>query len=394
MASMLLGSFSLASSLTAGSYVTKASWYKTKKIQNEYLIIRHQQQHNLKHHYRCIEAASTSKERGRSYSVTAASGESFEYEHQDPRPKSLLVSTKDSLNTFFRFTRPVGMIATAINIISGSLLAVENLSDISPTFFIGLLKAMAVILPMHIYNVGLNTLTDFEIDKINKPNLPMASGEYSLGTVTIIVASSLILSFGLGWIVGSLPLLWVISFNFIFSSAYSMKLPLLRWKRSSVLTAINYIVDRGIMFNLGLFLHMKTYVFKRSTMYPRSLIFAIVFMSIFGIVIALFKDIPDIEGDEKFGIRTLAVCLGPKWVFWFCISLLEMAYGAAILFVGATSSFLWSKLITGLGHAFLASILWYHAKSVDVKSKEETFSFYILIWKMLMAECFILPFVR
>ncbi|XP_029125743.1 naringenin 8-dimethylallyltransferase 1, chloroplastic-like isoform X2 [Cajanus cajan] len=362
MASMLLGSFSLASSLTAGSYVTKASWYKTKKIQNEYLIIRHQQQHNLKHHYRCIEAASTSKERGRSYSVTAASGESFEYEHQDPRPKSLLVSTKDSLNTFFRFTRPVGMIATAINIISGSLLAVENLSDISPTFFIGLLKAMAVILPMHIYNVGLNTLTDFEIDKINKPNLPMASGEYSLGTVTIIVASSLILSFGLGWIVGSLPLLWVISFNFIFSSAYSMKLPLLRWKRSSVLTAINYIVDRGIMFNLGLFLHMK--------------------------------DIPDIEGDEKFGIRTLAVCLGPKWVFWFCISLLEMAYGAAILFVGATSSFLWSKLITGLGHAFLASILWYHAKSVDVKSKEETFSFYILIWKMLMAECFILPFVR
>ncbi|XP_020207942.1 naringenin 8-dimethylallyltransferase 2, chloroplastic-like isoform X2 [Cajanus cajan] len=393
MASVLLGSFSLASSLTAGSFVTKASWYKTQKIQNEYLIVRHQQQHNLKHDYRYIEVASTSKERGRCYSMNAGSGESFEYEHQDPSPKSLLASTKDSLYTFIRFIRPMPTIGITINIISASLLAVENLSDISPTFFIGLLKAIAVFLPMQIYNVSVNSLADFEIDKINKPYLPMASGEYSRRTVIIIVASSLILSLGLGWIVGSLPLLWVISSYFIFSSAYSINLPLLRWKRSSVLTIINYIV-KFIMLNLGLFLHMQTYVFKRPTMYPKSLVMAIVFVSIFAVVISLFKDLPDIEGDEKFGIRTLAVRLGPKWVFWFCISLLEMAYGAAILFVGATSSSIWSKLITGLGHAFLASILWYHAKFVDVKSKTETLFFYKFIWKLYMAESFIIPFVR
>nr|KYP47440.1 hypothetical protein KK1_030899 [Cajanus cajan] len=138
------------------------------------------------------------------------------------------------------------------------------------------------------------------------------------------------------------------------------------------------------MCQLGLFLHMKAYVFKRPIIYPRSLFFGIVSTIIFSIVVALFKDIPDVEGDEKFGIRNMTVLLGQKRVFWICVSILEMAYVAAILFVGATSSYLWSKLTTGLGHALLATILWYRARSVDVKNKVDTQSFYMFIWKVII----------
>ncbi|XP_022633895.1 uncharacterized protein LOC111241226 [Vigna radiata var. radiata] len=72
-----------AASYCSSSYQTKASWYKTEKIQNACSTVRQQQQHDLKHHYRGIETLS---------------------------------------------------------IISVSLLAVEKLSDISPAFFVGLLE--------------------------------------------------------------------------------------------------------------------------------------------------------------------------------------------------------------------------------------------------------------
>ncbi|TKY72727.1 homogentisate phytyltransferase 1 [Spatholobus suberectus] len=154
-----------------------------------------------------------------------------------------------------------------------------------------------------------------------------------------------------------------------------------------------HLVVRAIIVQLAFFLHMQTYVYKRPAMFPRALIFATAFMGFFSVVIALFKDIPDIEGDKIFGIRSFSVRLGQKRVFWICVSLLEMAYGVALL-MGAASSCLWSKTITGLGHALLASVLWYHAKSVDLKSKAAITSFYMFIWKLFYAEYFIIPLVR
>lgn len=97
----------------------------------------------------------------------------------------------------------------------------------------------------------------------------------------------------------------------------------------------------------------------------------------FNLKLDIIQDVPDIEGDKTFGIQTFTVHLGqkrvssihssfsvlvslmslfliillfllPGWpwqVFWACISLLQMAYTVAIL-VGATSSYVWSKVIT------------------------------------------------
>ncbi|KAK7277360.1 hypothetical protein RIF29_18511 [Crotalaria pallida] len=154
--------------------------------------------------------------------------------------------------------------------------------------------------------------------EINKSYLPLISGELSIKNGVIIVSSSLIM------------------------------LPFLRWKRYPVLTALNSVADLAIVKPLGYFLHMQ--------------------------------DIPDMEGDSKFGIQSLSLRLGQKQVFWICVSLLQMAYGVAIL-VGMTSPFLWSKVSMGLGHGILASLLWYHAKSVDMKSIDAFQSFYAFLWK-------------
>ncbi|KHN27114.1 Putative homogentisate phytyltransferase 1, chloroplastic [Glycine soja] len=57
------------------------------------------------------------------------------------------------------------------------------------------------------------------------------------------------------------------------------------------------------------------------------------------------KDISDVKGDKAYGIDTFAIRLGQKWVFWICIILFEMAFGVALL-AGATSSYLWIKIVT------------------------------------------------
>ncbi|KAK9931701.1 hypothetical protein M0R45_018968 [Rubus argutus] len=325
--------------------------------------------------------------------VNATTGHPLESEPGAYNPKSIWTTVKNATDAFYRFSRPHTVIGTALSIISVSLLAVENLSDFSPLFLTGVLQAVVAALFMNIYIVGLNQLSDIDIDKVNKPYLPLASGEFSVGTGIMIVTSFVILSFWLGWIVGSWPLFWALFVSFVLGTAYSINVPLLRWKRSAVVAAMCILAVRAVIVQLAFFLHMQTHVYKRPATFSRPLIFATAFMSFFSVVIALFKDIPDIDGDKIFGIRSFTVRLGQKRVFWICIWLLQMAYGVAIL-VGASSSFMLSKGITVLGHAILALILWNRAKSVDLTSKAAITTFYMFIWQLFYAEYLLIPLVR
>nr|GEW66765.1 homogentisate phytyltransferase 1, chloroplastic [Tanacetum cinerariifolium] len=299
----------------------------------------------------------------------------------------------NAIDAFYRFSRPHTVIGTALSIVSVSLLAVQKLSDFSPLFFMGVLEAIVAAFFMNIYIVGLNQLSDIEIDKVNKPYLPLASGEYSVRTGVIIVSSFAFLSFWLGWIVGSWPLFWALFISFILGTAYSINMPMLRWKRFALVAAMCILAVRAIIVQVAFYLHIQTFVYGRLAVFPKSVIFATGFMSFFSVVIALFKDIPDIVGDKIFGIQSFTVRLGQKRVFWICILLLEIAYGVAIL-VGASSPFLWSRYITVLGHSILGLLLWGRAKSTDLESKSAITSFYMFIWQLFYAEYLLIPLVR
>ncbi|PKU83837.1 putative homogentisate phytyltransferase 1, chloroplastic [Dendrobium catenatum] len=240
------------------------------------------------------------------------------------------------LKIFYAFTRPYSCIGAILGATSSSLMAIESFSDISLSFFIGLLKVASVFGCMFSYANGINQIFDIEIDKV---------------------------------------------------------LPFLRWKKREITAMLSIIANRGIVLQLSTFLHMQTFVLGRQTNFSKPLILGAIVVSIFSAVVALFKDVPDIEGDKKFGIRSLATSLGPKKVFWICVCLLEMAYIFAMVF-GATSSRPWSKLITILSHSVLALMLWKQSESIDLKDKFSLQSFYMLIWKLLYVEYMLLPFVR
>ena len=59
------------------------------------------------------------------------------------------------------------------------------------TFLTGLVHALVPSLFMNLYITGLNQVTDVEIDKVNKPYLPIASGELSKKDGIVIVVASL-----------------------------------------------------------------------------------------------------------------------------------------------------------------------------------------------------------
>lgn len=328
------------------------------------------------------------------YLARAAAEQPFESDPVIYHPKGPAKSLHNVVDAFYRFSRPHTVIGTALSIVSVSLLAAEKLSDIYQLgFFAGVSEAIVAAFFMNIYIVGLNQLSDIEIDKVNKPYLPLASGEYSVRSGVIIVSSFALMSFLLGGIVGSWPLFWALFISFLLGTAYSVDLPFLRWKRFAVVAAMCILAVRAVIVQLAFYLHIQTFVFQRPAVFTRPLIFATAFMSFFSVVIALFKDIPDIQGDKIFGIRSFTVRLGQERVFWICITLLEMAYAVAIL-VGGSSSCLWSKYITVLGHIILGSLLWIRARYIDFSDKTSITSFYMFIWKLFYAEYLLIPLVR
>ncbi|KAM0930436.1 hypothetical protein ACQ4PT_001115 [Festuca glaucescens] len=297
------------------------------------------------------------------------------------------------LRAFQQFCRPHTIYGTIIGITSVSLLPMKGLDDFTMTVLRGYLEALAAALCMNIYVVGLNQIFDIQIDKVNKPGLPLAAGEFSVKTAVFLVLIFLIMSFSIGIHSGSAPLMCSLIVSFILGSAYSIEAPLLRWKRHAFLAASCILFVRAILVQLAFFAHMQQHVLMRPLAPTKSLVFATVFMCCFSAVIALFKDIPDIDGDRDFGIQSLSVKLGPHRVYQLCISILLTAYGAATL-VGASSTNLFQKIITVSGHGLLAFTLWQRGRHFEVENQARVTSFYMFIWKLFYAEYFLIPFVQ
>ncbi|XP_044429533.1 homogentisate geranylgeranyltransferase isoform X3 [Triticum aestivum] len=294
------------------------------------------------------------------------------------------------LRAFYQFCRPHTIFGTIIGITSVSLLPMKSIDDFTATVLKGYLEALAAALCMNIYVVGLNQLYDIQIDK---PGLPLAAGEFSVATGVFLVVTFLIMSFSIGIHSGSVPLMYALVVSFLLGSAYSIEAPLLRWKRHALLAASCILFVRAILVQLAFFAHMQQHVLKRPLAATKSLVFATLFMCCFSAVIALFKDIPDVDGDRDFGIQSLSVRLGPQRVYQLCISILLTAYLAATV-VGASSTHLLQKIITVSGHGLLALTLWQRARHLEVENQARVTSFYMFIWKLFYAEYFLIPFVQ
>ncbi|GAY36810.1 hypothetical protein CUMW_024720 [Citrus unshiu] len=253
---------------------------------------------------------------------------------------------------------------------------------------------MVPAIMMSNYANAINQLADVHIDKVNKPDLPLACGDFSMGEGLAITIASLLMAMAMGIMLRSPPLVIGFIIWCIVGGAYSIDLPpLLRWKGNPLMAAVSIICCNGLLVFFPFFIHFQKIVLGNPVAFTKPVLFTAAYLVIWNTAIAFVKDIPDVEGDKAFGLRTLPIIIGKEKVFSVAVNIMLMAYGGVVL-VGAFSPSVLCKLVTMISHSALAFVLWRQAKTNDPSDNKSAKSFYMLTWKLYYVEFFLLHFVR
>lgn len=125
-------------------------------------------------------------------------------------------------------------------------------------------------------------------------------------------------------------------------------------------------------------------------MLPPQLLFASAFMCLFSVVIAFFKDIPDVEGDLQSSVRTTSVRFGERTMLNVCTAILLLAYAGAAIY-GLFSASVWVRYLMVGSHLLLAQQLLNNAREADVTDKRSLTSAYMGLWRLFYLEYLLLP---
>jgi homogentisate phytyltransferase/homogentisate geranylgeranyltransferase len=291
------------------------------------------------------------------------------------------------IKSFIRFSRPHTVIGTSLSVIALYVIAADGLLlEWVNLQILGM--ALFSCLAANIYIVGLNQLTDVEIDRINKPDLPLASGDYSIRTGKHMVITSLILAL-VSAAFQSIYLISTVYLSLLIGTMYSLK-PF-RLKRFHFWAAFSIFSVRGLIVNLLLFLHFSYSINGFATI-PEKIWVLTVLMFGLSLVIAWFKDLPDMEGDRRFAIGTLTLQLGAAPVFGIGNLLLSFVFMGVILatIIGISAV---NNLFLGGIHVVLLILLWIKSRPVVLEKRDSTRIHYMFIWKLFFAEYIIFAFV-
>lgn len=310
------------------------------------------------------------------------------------RPYELPKMISNSLPTnrlysFWKFSRPHTVIGTTLSVLGLYILALALNSETVATFNpAAWLAATIACLCGNIYIVGLNQIEDIAIDKINKPHLPLAAGEFSLSTGWAIVIVTGILAVAIAWLQG-IFLLGVVVSSLLIGTAYS--LPPIRLKRYPFLAALCIFVVRGLIVNLGIFQHFRALINQNIAVDLPSEVWMLTgFMVLFGVAIALLKDIPDMTGDKQYQINTFTLQLGAPFVFNLSLALLAFGYTAV-----AVSSWLWlpqiNSIFASVTHLSVLALMYWRSRRVDLTHPPTVAKFYQFIWKLFFLEYILFP---
>ena len=249
-----------------------------------------------------------------------------------------------------------------------------------------LLAVLVIGISCNIFIVGINQIADVNIDKINKPYLAIPAGELKIVDAKIIVASSILLSLLLAFIVS--PYLGlIILLSGIIGWAYSMPPIYLKQHHLTAAFAITFV--RGILINVGGFMVVNNIVNKTYDI-PTDIKILAAFIIVFSLVISWFKDLPDIEGDAIYKIKTLAIVYSPRFVFIAGNILIILTYLITIFLKYSdainTSAPSFQAMVLFYGHILLLVLFILNSFTVNLKNDTSVKKFYKRFWWFFFAE--------
>lgn len=241
--------------------------------------------------------------------------------------------------------RPFTLVPPLLGIISGAVCAWGSVHNPDPSraitgavlFTVALGSLCASFL--NAASNALNQITDLEIDRINKPNRPLVTGELSIRKAWIVAVVWYILAIVPTWLVVVHPFdsirqkffaplryhecFFIYLAGLLFTLIYSMP-ELGRTKRHGILANITIAIPRGCLLKVAGW-SMVAHVFA-----PEPWFIGAIFM-LFLIGAASTKDFSDIEGDRagncitlpiRYGVKRSTRIIAPFFVFpWLLIPL-------------------------------------------------------------------------
>lgn len=291
------------------------------------------------------------------------------------------------LKNLWQFARPHTIIGTSLSVLALYFISLATTGNsITLTNVEQMLAVWVACLGGNVYIVGLNQLCDVEIDRINKPQLPLASGAFTVAQGKLIVAVAgilalLVASLSGGWLLGTIVI------SLILGTIYS--LPPIRLKQFPFWAAFCILTVRGVVVNLGLFLHYGDRFNGQESLNPYVWTLTL-FILVFTIAIAIFKDVPDLEGDRKYQIKTFTLVLGKLAVFKFSRWVITVCYLGMIL-----AGLFWLTALNVVffisSHLILLGLLWWRSQNVNLEEKKAIADFYQFIWQLFFLEYLLFP---
>ena len=287
------------------------------------------------------------------------------------------------LRTLWEFSRPHTIIGTTLAVCALYVLATHAAQRQDPGLWAVVLVAS---LAVNLYVVGLNQLTDVEIDRISKPYLPLAAGSLRRASAVAIVAVAGSVALLLAGLQGKY-LFVAIALILVIGTGYS--LPPVRLKRFPLLAAASIVTARAIVANLGVYLAYSAALTGRAQL-PGYVLLLVAFMAGFAAVIALMKDIPDVDGDRRHRISTLVLTIGPQRTLRLCQAVLTACYVGVIVagLVGIPGASGW---VLAAAHAAALAVMWLAGARVDGADQDAVRRYYMLIWKLFYFEFVAFP---
>jgi len=177
-------------------------------------------------------------------------------------------------------------------------------------------------------------------------------------------------------------LLLTVLLSLFLGTAYS--LPPIRLKRFPFWAAFCIIAVRGVIVNILLFLHFNSMI-NQSHQVTSIVLALTATVFIYSIVIAWFKDIPDMEGDRKFNISTFSIRFGAEKIFLLGNILISLTYLTLIVFAFFNPDLVHVPLMVGSHLLFFIALI-YFSKKTEIKRPRSVSKYYQFIWALFFGE--------
>jgi homogentisate phytyltransferase/homogentisate geranylgeranyltransferase len=295
-----------------------------------------------------------------------------------------VVRRSSAVGVLWRFSRPHTLIGTFVSATGLYLIAVHELPGAGIDHLVWVIVAGSGV---NLAIVGVNQITDVEIDRINKPHLPIAAGELTREGAWRIVAVAAVLPLVLGLTQGPLETTAVLAALAV-GAAYS--LPPVRLKRYPIAAALCISGVRSTAVNIGMYGHFSLAFGGDHLTIAPSVWALTAFVLPFSFAIAVLKDVPDMEGDRRYRVATFTVRLGPRRAARLGLAALALAYGGMAI-LGPLLVDDADPVVMSAGHTAALALLLTWTRRADPADAAAFTAFYMRVWGLFFLEYALVP---